>query len=257
MKKLISLLVVVIATISLINCSSDEKTAKIEVWLTDAPADYDEVRVDIKEIAVHSEDNGDENGWKKLEINSGVYDLLELTNGLDTLLGELEVPAGKISQIRLILGDDNSLKIGEDVHPLITPSAQQSGIKIQVHQTLVAGITYKILLDFDAARSIVKRGNGTYSLKPVINSITEAQDGAISGIVEPVESSPAVYAIMGEDTLRTTFANEEGKFLLRGLDPGSYTVTFEPVEGYLPTQKENVSVSTGIVTDIGTVSISL
>ncbi len=257
MKRLFYSLFVVLTAISLINCSSDEKTAKIEVWLTDDPAAYDEVNIDIKEIAVHSEDGGDEKGWKKLEINAGVYNLLELTNGLDTLLGAIEVPAGKISQIRLILGDDNSLKIGEEVHPIKTPSAQQSGLKIQVHQTLVAGITYKILLDFDAARSIVSKGNGTYSLKPVINSITEAQDGAISGVVDPAESSPAIYAIMGEDTVRTTSANEEGNFLIRGLEPGSYTVTFEPVEGYQPTQQEGVSVSMGVVTDLGTINILL
>jgi hypothetical protein len=175
---------------------------------------------------------------------------------LDTLLAELEVPAGKISQIRLILGNNNSLNIDGDVHDLKTPSGQQSGIKLQVHQTLVAGITYKILLDFDAARSIVEKGNGTYSLKPVISTITEAQDGAITGVVDPIESSPTVYAIQGEDTLRSTFADTEGKFLLRGLSTGTYTVTFEPIVGYLPTQKQDVSVSTGVVTDLGTVSIS-
>ena len=256
MKRFFFLLFVATAAIGLMNCSSDEKTARIQVWLTDDPADYDEVNVEIKEIAVHSEDNGDEKGWKKLEINAGVYNLLDLTNGLDTLLGEIEVPAGKISQIRLILGDDNTLKMGEEVHDLITPSGQQSGIKIQVHQTLVGGITYKILLDFDAARSIVKRGNGTFSLKPVINSITEAQDGAISGVVDPEASMPAVYAIMGEDTVRSTYANEAGEFLLRGLEEGSYTVTFEPIEGYLPAQEEGVSVSVGVVTDLGTINIS-
>ncbi len=240
----------------LINCSSDEKTAKIEVWLTDAPADYDEVNIDIKEVAIHREADGDESGWKKLEVNAGSYNLLELTNGLDTLLAELEVPAGKISQIRLILGNNNSIKVGDDIHPLQTPSGQQSGLKLQVHQTLLEGVTYKILLDFDAARSIVEKGNGGYLLKPVITTITEAQDGAITGVVEPIASSPTVYAIQGDDTLRSTFADEEGKFLLRGLSKGRYTVTFEPVMGFLPTQKPDVSVSTGGVTDLGTVSIS-
>lgn len=256
MKSLALSILVVITGISLFNCSSDEKTAKIEVWLTDAPADYDEVNIDIKEVSIHSEVDGDESGWKKLEVNAGIYNLLDLTNGLDTLLAELEVPAGKISQIRLILGNNNSLNIDGYIHDLKTPSGQQSGIKLQVHQTLVAGITYKILLDFDAARSIVEKGNGTYSLKPVISTITEAQDGAITGVVDPIESSPTVYAIQGEDTLRSTFADEEGKFLLRGLSAGTYTVTFEPIEGYLPTQKQDVSVSTGLVTDLGTVVVS-
>ena len=256
MKPIMFSLIVIFFGISLTNCSSDEKNAKIEVWLTDTPGDYDEVNIEIKEVAIHSETEGEESGWKKLEVNSGIYNVLELTNGLDTLLAALEIPAGKISQIRLILGDNNSLKIGDKIHSLKTPSGQQSGIKLQVHQTLTEGITYKILLDFDAARSIVHKGNDTYSLKPVIRTITEAQDGAIKGSVDPAESSPAIFAIIGLDTLGTTYANEEGNFMIRGLESGSYTVTFEPKEGYVPTQKESVPVSKGDVTDLGTITIS-
>ena len=256
MKRSLTSLFILLISFSFINCSSDEKTTKLQIWLTDAPGDYDEVNIDIKEVAIHSESDGEESGWKKLEVNSGIYNLLELTNGLDTLIAELEVPAGKISQIRLILGDNNSLKIGDKIHSLKTPSGQQSGIKLQVHQTLTEGITYKILLDFDAARSIVHKGNDTYSLKPVIRTITEAQDGAIKGSVDPAESSPAIFAIIGLDTLGTTYANEEGNFMIRGLESGSYTVTFEPKEGYVPTQKESVPVSKGDVTDLGTITIS-
>ena len=60
---------------------------------------------------------------------------------------------------------------------LTTPSAQHSGLKLNVHAELTEGITYKILLDFDAARSIVKTGSGAYNLKPVIRTITEATSG--------------------------------------------------------------------------------
>jgi len=237
------------------SCSSEEKNAKIEVWLTDAPGDYQQVNIDVQGVEIHADDGNQQNGWKSLDIKKGVYNLLELTNGLDTLLGTLEMPYGKISQLRLKLGENNTLKVNNQTVNLNVPSGQQSGLKLQVHQTLEEGITYKILLDFDVARSIVVTGNSSYKLKPVIRTITEAQNGAIKGVVSPKESTPAIYAINGADTLATTFSDENGAFLLRGLVAGSYKVTFVPKAGYTPTAKENVSVTVGNVTDLGTVSM--
>jgi hypothetical protein len=253
MKKIIFLSVMIIA---FFGCESDNKNAKLEVWLTDAPGDYNEVNVEITGVEVHSAEGEQSSGWKELNIEHGVYNLLELTNGLDTLLGTLELPAGPISQVRLKLGSDNTIKVGNETLPLHTPSGQQSGLKLQVHTVLTEGITYKILLDFDVARSIVSAGNGSYSLKPVIRTITEAQDGAIKGSVLPIESTPAIYAIIGADTLATTFTDENGKFLIRGLAAGTYTVGFAPNSDYEPTTRESVSVSVGNITDLGVVNIA-
>lgn len=236
-------------------CTDDEKNAKLQVWLTDAPGDYEEVNVDVQGVEIHSSETDNGTGWKSLDVNEGVYDLRKLTNGLDTLLGELEIPAGRISQIRLILGNDNTIKIGGQYYGLATPSGQQSGLKLQVHEVLTEGITYKILLDFDVARSVVQRGNGAYLLKPVIRTITEAQDGAIKGLIDPAESTPAIYAIIGEDTLGTTYSNDAGEFLIRGLAAGSYTVSFDPNSNYQSIQKTNVNVQIGTVTDMGVVTI--
>jgi hypothetical protein len=241
----------------LMSCESDSdtKTARIEVWMTDSPGDYQEVNIDLLAVEVHVGDDDSESGWRSLPTEKGIYNLLDLTNGIDTLIGEIEVPAGKISQIRLKLGENNSIKVDGDVHDLSTPSAQQSGLKLQVHQTLEADVTYKILLDFDVARSIVLTGNGKYKLKPVIRTITEAQDGAIKGTVTPKESTPAVYAIMNLDTLGTTFADSDGHFLIRGLPSGSYLVSIDPATGFQPAIKQNVTVTLGSVTDIGMVEI--
>jgi hypothetical protein len=191
-----------------------------------------------------------------LQVESGVYDLIKLTNGADTLLALGELPAGTISQIRLLLGDGNSLMVGGQIHDLKTPSAQQSGLKLNLHSTLTEGVTYKVLLDFDVARSIVERGNGEYNLKPVIKSVAEATTGAIKGTVDPAISLPAVFAIVADDTVATTYADESGGFLLRGVPAGTYKVTFEPKEGFEPSIQENVSVTNGSVTDVGVVVIT-
>ncbi|HEU5291584.1 MAG TPA: DUF4382 domain-containing protein [Cyclobacteriaceae bacterium] len=234
-------------------CSDDSKNARIEVRLTDAPGDYDEVNIDIQEVEVHT--NG---GWTSLDIIPGVYNLLDFTNGLDTLMGSLVVPEGELSQIRLILGDNNTIKVDGEVFDLATPSSQQSGLKLNVHTLLQGGLTYRFLLDFEVAKSIiVLKGNGGYSLKPVIRVVTEATSGGISGTVSIPESTPAVYAIIDLDTLGTSFADSTGGFFIGGLPAGSYRVSFAPATGYTIPDKTLVPVTVGNVTDIGVVEVTV
>jgi hypothetical protein len=234
-------------------CNNDDQTARLNVRLTDAPGDYEAVNIDIQDVQINSSEGN--SGWVSLDVEKGVYNLLELTNGLDTLLATAELPAGRVSQIRLVLGSNNTVKVGGETKSLSTPSAQQSGLKLNLKATLVEGVTYTITLDFDAARSIVKTGNGSYHLKPVIRALQEATSGAIKGTVEPIESAPAVFAIAGTDTVATAYTDGAGKFILRGVPAGTYKVSFNPKEGFSPVTKENVSVSVGSVTDLGKVTI--
>lgn len=254
MKNLIFLLSLTLLTTFFLSCE-EEKNARIEVWLTDAPGDFQEVNIDLQGVKVHADENDNGNGWQSVNVTPAVYDLLKLTNGEETLLGDLELPGGRLSQVRLILGENNSVKINDEVFPLNTPSAQQSGLKVQIHEVLVEGINYKILLDFDAAKSVVETGAGAYSLKPVIRALTEAVDGAIKGTVDPA-GMVSIAVMSGEETITTTTSNEEGEFLIRGLQAGTYRLVFD-AEGDGPlTEKSDVQVNLGEVTDLGTVAIT-
>ncbi len=244
------------AAFAFIACSNEsEPMARVEVRLTDAPGDYQAVYVDIQGVEINAQDDS---GWISLDVNEGIYNLLDLTNGLDTLLGTAEIPAGKVNQIRLILGPNNSIKVENETTLLTTASAQQSGLKLNVNTTLEPGVTYTILLDFDVARSIVHTGaSDKYILKPVIRAIAEAKSGAIQGQVIPVMSTPAVYAISELDTVGTTFADTvTGSFIIKGLPAGSYSVSFAPKTGFQTVTKNSVDVSIGSVTDLGVVVIS-
>ena len=257
-KKLLYLLTAgafAITSFLLASCNNDEKNARIQVRLTDAPGDYEEVNIDIQGVQIHSNGGEQNNGWISLNVTPGVYNLLELTNGLDTLLGTLDLPAGRVSQIRLVLGDNNTIKVDGETSELSTPSGQQSGLKLNLNANLKEGIVYKVLLDFDVARSIVTTGNGGYSLKPVIRAISEATSGAIKGSVSIAAASPAVYVIDGMDTLGTSFADETGHFLIKGLPEGTYTVSFAPASGYSIEAVSSVPVTIGNVTDIGEVAV--
>lgn len=133
---------------------------------------YEEVNIDIVKVSIHtSSDSAEASGWFDLVTNTGIYDLLDYDAGNDTLIGfDSVLNVQTISQIRLLLSDNNTIVDGGETFDLDTPSAQTSGIKIQVHSELQAGMSYKILLDFDSEKSIVKTGNGKYKLTPSIKA---------------------------------------------------------------------------------------
>ena len=243
----------ILMTLGFVACQkdkNDEGTATLRIKLTDAPANYEEVNVDIQGVEIHS----DADGWIPLTTNAGVYDLLDYVNGTDTLLASDELPAGTVSEIRLKLGNNNSIKVDGQIYPLTTPSAQQSGLKLKLHTVLEDDVTYVILLDFDAAKSVVETGNGKYILKPVIRAIAEGIDGVIRGRVEPLAATPVVYAINGTDTV-SSFTNSTGEFQIKGLASGSYNLLIEPVAPYGDTTLTNISVTVGNVTNVGTIVV--
>jgi hypothetical protein len=241
--------------IAMTACSSDESSGiiKLQVRLTDAPGDFEAVNIDIQGMEYHVSGSDLASGWVAVEnVNTGVYNLLELTNGVDTLLVDSELSAGKISQIRLILGNDNSVDIDGENFPMSTSSAQQSGLKLNLHEELLSGVTYKILLDFDAARSVKNNGQ-SYALKPVIRVMSEAQDGALKGNISPIEAFPAIYAIDVNQDSVGTYPDELGDYLIGGLAEGNYTVSFVPIEGFENQFVENIVISTGELLEMDTV----
>jgi hypothetical protein len=235
------------------NNTSNEpgQTTAFKLRMTDKPGNYDAVNIDVIGAEVHS----DVSGWVTLKVVPGIYNLLELTNGKDTLIADGQVAVGTISQIRLILGNNNTVIVGGNTFPLTTPSAQQSGLKLQVHETLTAGVEYTMLIDFDADKSIVQTGNGKYMLKPVLRVITNAINGAIDGIVMPLLAKPSVYAIMGTDSFSTYADTLTGMFHIGGLAAGSYNVLVMPKAPYSDTTISGVGVTLGNVTNTGIIIV--
>lgn len=251
--------------LGLTSCSDDdtddaitEENARVTVRMTDAPGDYDAVIVDVKDVMIQVEaEQGvtDEEGWLSLDdVEAGQYNLLELTGGMTQLLADSEIPAGFVSQMRLVLGPDNFVEIGEDLIPLATPSAEQSGLKLNLNQELEAGEHYEFLLDFDVEKSIVETGNGGLILKPVIRLSAYADTGEIVGEVHPTEYSTLVKATNGTNTI-SAYTADNGAFVLHALPAGTYKVTITPEEasGYSMITINDVVVEADGTTDLETV----
>jgi hypothetical protein len=149
-------------------CKKSDPNGYMTVMMTDAPGDYLQVNVDIKQVSVHYA-NG--NNWVNLNTNAGVYNLLTLQNNITTVLANnTQVPSGKVSQIRLLLGTNNTVMLSADssIHPLKIPSAYTSGVKINVDAQIPSQNSVTITLDYDADASVNKEGNGDYIMNPVI-----------------------------------------------------------------------------------------
>ncbi|MBC7851062.1 MAG: DUF4382 domain-containing protein [Chitinophagaceae bacterium] len=262
MKQFVSIVAVVFVFCTFSACNNKESgseqlgNARLEIRLTDDPADYDAIYIDIQDVQFNVSGNNADNWQSLVGVNKGIYNLLDLVNDKDTLLVNADIPSGKLHQIRLVLGPANSIVVDGVSMPLETPSAQQSGLKLNVQQDVLAGVLYTLVLDFDAARSVVHTGSNKYILKPVIRTVLAAVGGSIGGYVFPNNVLTAVYAIQGLDTIATTFTAPSGAFLVKGITPGTYDVHFIPADpAFRKEYKAGVNVLAGKVSIVDTVRL--
>jgi hypothetical protein len=229
--------------------------AHLSIRMTDAPASYDAVNVDIQGVEITGP------GGKAVTLNTsaGVYNLLDLANGVTALIARGDLNAGTVSQIRLILGSNNTVTVDGVDHDLKTPSAQQSGLKLQVHYDFQPDVSYAILLDFDALKSVVAQGNGNYLLKPVITAVT-SPTGEIKGSVTPVVAGTidaTVTATYANNTYTST-VDADGNFLITGVPAGTYNVKIAPSvtpPAFIEKDFSSVVVTSGNTTDMGAITL--
>jgi len=219
---------------------SDAGTGTLRMALTDAPAcGYDAVNVTIERVRVHQSSSAGENdaGWSDLVVTPKQrVDLLSLTNGVLEELGQTLLPAGRYTQMRLVLAPNgNNAPFANSVVPsggsevaLTTPSGQQSGLKFNVGIEVGANQIADVVLDFDACKSIVPRGSsGQYNLKPVIAVTPRVIDvGRIEGYIDPsIAATTMVSAQAGGESVKATPPDAvTGKFVLYPVPVGSYAL---------------------------------
>lgn len=128
------------------------------------------------EAHIAGENDGAEGYWDVLmEWMIGAestFDLIELKNE-SILLSEEELTPEKYTQIRLfVIYASVDIESGESGVPVEIPSVYQKGIKLIHPFEIIEGETTELTIDFDAEKSIIKTGNGSYKLKPVIKIVT-------------------------------------------------------------------------------------
>ena len=197
MKKFVLALVTILAMLAASGAGCGEApgtgTGTLELYLSDAPTDAENVTgvyITINEIQYHMNDQ-----WITCEEFEGpkTYNLLELTDGNSTLLGELVLPGGHYNQIRFIL---DAPEMGQDpinpgcyiefadnsTEPLFVPSGNTTGFKAVGEFTVPVNGTVEITTDFDVRKS-VHLAASHYILWPTIRTVVNNEAGRISGVV--------------------------------------------------------------------------
>lgn len=225
------------------------------MYLTDAPASYEEVNVTISEVSAHI---GGE--WHVVQQTPATVNLLDWTNGEVLELGTTDLPAGTYTQIRLKVDDASVVENGV-THDMTVPSGAQTGLKLNKTFTIEEDVLFEMVLDFDAHRSVVTTGPPSsptgYMLQPTIRAEPLAITGVIAGTVADPTHEPLAYAISAGDTVTTAVVDTAtGDFRLTFLPPQTYTVSVADTMGS-SFEQSNVDVIAGETEAIGSVTLEL
>lgn len=241
----------------LTSCNKDKDSnpqpgnATISIKLGDSPAGFDAVNVEILKVNVNI--NG---SWHEYAVATpGIYNLLQFTNGNTLLLlDSTSVASGSVSELRLILGDNNSIVVDGFTLELKIPSGQSSGFKVKMEsQPLLSGVAYSLILDFDVNKSVHPAGSNKYILNPVVRGYLETTLGKLSGTISPVNSAYYIMATNDADTAGTYINQTDGFFLITTLNPGTYSVHFYANPPYLDKDIFPVVIVAGQTLELGTI----
>ncbi len=259
---------------------------RVQIRLSDNPVNFDAVNVDIQRVEVfvvpdscrdssyhhdddmhycndqHHDDDDDDfrncGVWDTLDIRTGVYNLLNLSNGVDTILANGFTVQGQIKKIRLTLGTHNSVVVDSVSYPLnLWNNFNIVTIKIRgEYVDQISPNDLQLWLDFDAGRSIVKLSNNHFVLRPFLRIWIPGRTASLKGKILPREAGAVVSAISNGDTLIAIPERGNGKFKIRGIRGTTADIFINATQnGYRDTTITGVQLQAGRETDIGTVQL--
>lgn len=198
-------------------CEEDsEQTGTMSLSVTDAPVDNDSITgvyIKINGLEYHTQ----ENEWSTFEEYDGPksFNLLDLTDGVEELLGSFEMEAGQYNQLRFNLdipeqgatqpsNPGNYLEFADgSEETLYVPSGGQTGYKAVGSFQVPSNGTVELTADWDARKAVVKAGaTDMYILRPTIRLIAKNEAGSISGGISnvPDDASDIVVYAYEEDS---------------------------------------------------------
>ena len=240
--------------------SSDTSTAStptgtLSLSITDTPPQLGQNVTGVNIAVIGIEYNYEGNWTTAEDFVPQTFNLLDLQNGKSLHLGDMILPAGHYSEIRFILAaptKESEVKSNPDCNitfsdkptqPLFVPSGGQSGYKGKGAFDITADAKIEVTADFDVHKSIVVKGNGDYSLKPVIRLVVTELSGMINGTVVDVADynatldSLVVYSYKSGVSIASEADNNfpnsvsagdvnmsDGNFTLAYIGEGNYTL---------------------------------
>ncbi len=270
-----------------VSCSKNNNTGldsgKFSVYITDAPGDFESVFIDIQKVEVKIDDNptnssndthGDSDDdkddhtqsrddygyWTNINFTPAVIDILSLRNGVEAKLGDVNLDKGTVRKIRLTLGTRNTIVVGGKTFNLELRNETNNYLYVKLNDRHkqrgnTTSTNMASWIDFDIAKSIEEK-NGVYFLRPVLRPFCNSNYGEVGGTILPLVAKPVVRITNGAGFNGVALPNREGKFKLRGLDAGTYTVTVQGLAPYAEKVISNVVVTNGKETELGVITLT-
>ena len=218
--------------------NDDSEKGTVTVNLSGVPfstEDLTKINLRISEIwaDVGTDEEDDWIALKSFDPGLDINLLDYLGENALVLAEEIELSAGQVNQIRLILDAPDEDENPETSYcylyyddgagntstkPLVIPSGSSSGLKGVGEFTIPRNGSVDITVNFDARR-FVETGNGMFKLKPVLWVIAENEAGTITGTVGP-DTVLSYYPDL------SIYAYESGQYDSGQLDPDNDGIQF-------------------------------
>jgi hypothetical protein len=105
----------------------------------------------------------------RIDAELGPYDLLALRGGVTTILADALVEAGTYQFIEILLDETQSYVVEKETGLQAPLAISPDKIKLNGGPfDVLEGGTTSVLFDFDAERSLLQRGNGSWLLHPFL-----------------------------------------------------------------------------------------
>jgi hypothetical protein len=271
------------------SCQKSESTQapagkqNLSLYMTDGPGFFDQVFVEIKAVQVlvdttkdtrkndtcnwdrlgayigSTSGNRKDSGlvWTNLNIRAGVYDILNLRNGVDTLLAATDIPKGAIRLIRIEIGTQNSVVKDSVTYPLYWYENKPNYILIKLKgnecEEYLPG-RIRLWLDFDISRSVIIVNNNKFYLKPIFHFFVEKKTASVSGKVKP-QDAKAVLTLFNNTDTAYALPDKNGEFKMRGLKNGTYSLFINASNNYKDTTINNIKVEAPKNTNVGVIEL--
>jgi hypothetical protein len=197
--------------------------------------------------------------WVNISFTPAIIDILSLRNGVETKLGEANIASGTVRKIRITLGTQNRVVKTGVSSTLELKNETNNFLYVKLYdkhrQRSADSTSVSVWVDFDVANSIIEK-DGKFYLRPVLRPFNNKNFGEVEGKVLPLEAKAVVRITNGAGFNGVALPNREGKFKLRGLEPGTYTVTVQGLAPYADKVISNIVVTKGKETELGVITLT-
>ncbi len=225
----------------LVSCNKNdisEGYGTLKLSITDAPFPVEfieEATVTITKIEIRNMDESEEYPFITVFEDTVEINLIELRNGVQAELSEVEIPAGNYDLIRLYV-DEATISVKDySTYNLKVPSGAQTGIKVFIdpHIRVAGGLT-EILLDFNLDKSFILKGNINtpagikgFNFKPVIRAVNNSTAGTVQGVVSDTSDvllANAEVWVEADTVVATAYSDTTGFYAILGIPEGFYSI---------------------------------